>query len=258
MSNYPTSDPSFTPKVAGQKIQAAHPNAIQDEVVAIGAALRGTLQHSVTTANSLIASSNLSIGGNSTLTGAVSVGGNSTLTGALQVGGNSTFAGTVNFQGIVTFTGSQTFPNSIPRVRVGISADQNLPAQAFQGINWVTEDYDSHAMHSTSANSSRITFVDSSGVYHVGASVDITNPSSGVYRIRILLGDSTAATVAANAFFANVAPGFSVPLAVSGDVRIADTTVYMTVQVFNGNTSTNSVTSTGSFVTAAWAHKVSS
>lgn len=255
MSNYPTADPSFSVKASGQQIQASHINAPQDEIVAIGAALRGTLQHNVTTANSLIASSNLSIGGKSTV--AELTAGASTLA-TLSVTGGSTFAGAVVFSAGVTFAVTPTFPLNPPRVRLGISADQNLPAQAYQGINWTTEDYDSHAMHSTAVASSRITFVDSSGVYHIGASVDITNASSGVFRVRILLGDSTAATVAANGFFANVLPGFSVPLSVSGDVRISDTTVYATVQVFNGATSTNSVTSTGGFVTAFWAHKLSS
>lgn len=48
MANYPTSDPSFASKSAGQVIQPSHVNALQDEVVAIGSALRGTLAHDLT------------------------------------------------------------------------------------------------------------------------------------------------------------------------------------------------------------------
>jgi hypothetical protein len=62
-ANYPTADPSFSAKSPGQQIQSAHVNALQDEVVAIGAALRGTLQHNVTIANSLSVSSNASVSG---------------------------------------------------------------------------------------------------------------------------------------------------------------------------------------------------
>lgn len=51
MANYPTSDPSFTTKNAGQTIEPSHVNGLQDEVVAIGSALRGTLQHALTLAS---------------------------------------------------------------------------------------------------------------------------------------------------------------------------------------------------------------
>lgn len=89
-ANYPTADPSFSNKSAGGQIQASHVNALQDEVIAIGAALRGTLQHSVTTGNSVIASSNLSIGGLSTLANAVTIS-----TGVLTLGqGQIVFPGT--------------------------------------------------------------------------------------------------------------------------------------------------------------------
>ena len=61
-ANYPTADPSFTNKSAGQQIQSAHVNALQDEVVAIGSALRSTLQHNVTV-NGSITSSNATFSG---------------------------------------------------------------------------------------------------------------------------------------------------------------------------------------------------
>lgn len=47
MPNYPGSAPSFTAKSPGQTITSAGINAIADEVVAVGTALIGTLQHDV-------------------------------------------------------------------------------------------------------------------------------------------------------------------------------------------------------------------
>lgn len=51
MANYPTSAPSFTTKNNGDTIQATHIDGLQDEVVAIGSALIGTLQHDVNLAS---------------------------------------------------------------------------------------------------------------------------------------------------------------------------------------------------------------
>src|SRR4051812_33215895 len=41
MANFPTSAPSFTNKSAGQTIQSAHMNAVQDELIAIGGIVNG-------------------------------------------------------------------------------------------------------------------------------------------------------------------------------------------------------------------------
>jgi len=71
MANYPTSDPSFSDKSPGQKIQSAHIDALQDEVVAIGSALRGTLQHAVTVGTGGLT---VSSGGLTVSTGAVTYG----------------------------------------------------------------------------------------------------------------------------------------------------------------------------------------
>lgn len=49
MAQYPGADPTFTTKTDADYVEAAHVNALQDEVTAIGAALRGTLAHNVTT-----------------------------------------------------------------------------------------------------------------------------------------------------------------------------------------------------------------
>lgn len=77
MANYPTSAPSFSNKSAGQSIASAHINAIQDEVVAIGAGLlQGTAP--LASSNSTVAA--LSVAGNSTLGAAVVIPNSTTAT----------------------------------------------------------------------------------------------------------------------------------------------------------------------------------
>lgn len=235
MSQYPTSIPSFTTKQDGVDYpQASHINDPQAEIVAIATGLKSGLQHALT----------VSTGGLTVSTGNTVLGQN------LSVAGPSTFAGAVTFSTTVTFA---VFPLNPPRVRVGIAADFPV-AGPFVGVNWVTHDYDSHGMHSTSANSSRITFVDSTGVYHIGASVDWNPNSSGSIIARILLNDSTANVVCAQA--AEQPDAARLPQNLCADVRITSTTTYATLQVFQASGSTRSLTSTGSYVTAMWAHKV--
>jgi pimeloyl-ACP methyl ester carboxylesterase len=56
MAQYPGANPTFTTKTdAVDDVQAAHINAVQDEIAAIGAALRGTLTHDVTTSKHVVA-----------------------------------------------------------------------------------------------------------------------------------------------------------------------------------------------------------
>jgi hypothetical protein len=63
MANYPGADPSFGTKNSGNVIEASHINALQDEVVAIGSALRATQQHNIATAGSVTASSMVTANG---------------------------------------------------------------------------------------------------------------------------------------------------------------------------------------------------
>lgn len=66
MANYPTADPSFGTKTSGLVIDASHVNSLQDEVVAIGSALRGTLAHALTVNGQIVfpAAQNASAGAN--------------------------------------------------------------------------------------------------------------------------------------------------------------------------------------------------
>ena len=97
MASYPTGIKSFTAKAAGQTIDPAHPNDIQDEVTAIETGLLSGVAHLLTLNAGLTVS-----------TGSVNVGGPSSVT-TLQVNSGSTFAGPVTFSTLVTFSTAQTF-----------------------------------------------------------------------------------------------------------------------------------------------------
>lgn len=239
---YPNGTYSQSPVSNGQVIDAARDNAQDAELTAVTNGLLNGLQHGLT----------VSTGGLTVSTGSVNISGPSSLA-TLQVNGGSTFAGLVTFSSGITVSGPVNLNR--PRVRVTIGADVGVPHNSFTGLNWNTQSYDTHAMHSTTTNSSRLTFVDSTGVYNVGAQIDANLNSSGALFLRIVVNDSTQTVVAA--IGTNAIGGFSVPLNISADVRIGSTSDYATVQVFQNSGSTRSVTSTGQYVTAFWAHKVS-
>lgn len=161
-ANYPTSDPSFSAKAGNQTIQAAHVNSLQEEVTAIGTALRGTLQHDVT----LAAGKNLSAGvgtfssgvtvssggltvstGNVTLGQNLSVAGNSTMSG-LTLSSNLSLAGSVtstlavaNMFRVATASttlsgGSTRFDNVVvPSTCVFLRVNGNSSAIAISGLS---------------------------------------------------------------------------------------------------------------------------
>jgi len=153
-----------------------------------------------------------------------------------------------------TLSGTVVF--AIPTVRVTHSVDQGVPTATFTGLNWDTETYDSHAMHSTSANSSRITFAGSTGVYAFGVNVAFNPNSSGTRQARIQLNDGDALV---SASFAATPGGTFAAMNLVGAARIAATTDYITVQVFQNSGSTGSVAANSTTIAIAsfWAHKVS-
>ena len=257
MANYPSADPSFSAKSAGQTIASAHVNALQEEVVAIGAALRGTLQHDVT----LAAAKSLNVGGNSTFSGAavfssgvtVSSGGLTVSTGNVSLGQNLQVTGTSTFTGAVTFS---TIVNAqVPSVRLSLGADLAVAQATWTSPGWVVQDWSVGGMHSTASNSSRITFAHSTGVYAVGANMLINNPVNNArVRMRLRYNDSTGVSQQNGISFSGSTDWSQ---SVTGFVRAADTSDYVTVMVhYADSTTTVRVGSTES-VTHFWAHKVS-
>ena len=80
----------------------------------------------------------------------------------------------------------------VPTVKLTHSADQGIASgNAYTGLNWDTESLDNVGMHSTSANSSRITFASATGWYAVGASIEWNPNSSGSRVVRLMLNDIT-------------------------------------------------------------------
>lgn len=233
MANYPATNPSFTTKQDGVDYpQASHINTIQEEVVAIGTALRTGLDHALTVNTGGFT---VSSGGATVSTGGLRVGGPSTLAAlsatastvaSLNVTGASTFAGAVTFGSSVTFTGV-IYP-LVPACLLTHSASVSISSATWTGLNWDTEVLDAQGMHSTASNSSRITFVDSTGVYHLAANVILSSLTTGHWLGRIRVNDTTTvAQVFVNPPSAVTLAGLSL----QATVRVSSTSYYATVQV---------------------------
>ena len=219
---------------------------------------------------------------NSTFT-ALSVTGNSTIANLqvtkstaanLSVSGASTFASSIVFASTAVNIGDSTnFAKNIycsslyiggvavtlyaspPVVKVTSSANQTISSAVWFSPIWDVETYDSTAMHSTASNSSRITFAGSTGVYHVGASLDISLPNQLETRSRIVVNDST--TIAAGQIHHSAAGNSTFVFhSLNADIRVADVTDYVTVQIFVADQSTHNANSTRA-VTAFYAHQIS-
>lgn len=214
-ASYPGAVKSFTSRNAGDVIQPAHVNDLQDEVNAIEAGLlNGTAP--LNSSNSTVA--NLSVSGNSTIAGALTVA-------------------TLNV------TGS--------RVLLTNSARHQIPNSAFTGLSWDTEVSDPSSLHSTSANSSRITFATSSGLWMVGATVEWDNSTAGVRIVRLTHNGST--TIAEQGTDrVNSAGNFGQTITTM--VNVNSTADFVTVDVFQNNGSTASLSS--GLPVSFWAYKL--
>jgi hypothetical protein len=239
MATYPTGTYAPVAKATGNVIQASFFNDPESEIIAVENALLNGLAHpvSLTSTNGLTVGGKLSVGGPSTLTtlqaGASTLttlqAGASTLT-SLQVTGNSTFDGTV------TITGS-----FLPTMPVCVLTHSTLIGVAngvATRLNWDTETVDAAGMHSTSVNSSRITFAASTGWYQVTLSVPWSANSSGAHLLRIRYND-TSGVLQGLTFLADVGTqdGY-----LSGLVRAASTADFIVAEVSQFGGSTASVT----------------
>lgn len=175
--------------------------------------------------------------------------------GAL-VNGPLTLA-SVHVSGASTFAGPAVFSTTVTLGRNAAhlthSANQAVASGAFTGLNWDTETYDPSGLHSTASNSSRITFAQSTGLWHVGAQVEWNTASTvGVRSCRLVLNDATNLA-------GQTSPGSGAADAhcISMLVRVTATTDYATVQVFQNSGSTNSIGVGGNYGQAFWAYKVS-
>lgn len=250
MADFPTSKHTFTPFANGATADAAQVIDIYAEVEAIeDGYLNGTAR--LNSSNSTVA--NLSVAGGSTFAGTLTLStqtyivpsSRATVGDVLAVASTSGSTATLQWQ-------SPTF--TVPAALVKHSANQETLNNAWTGLSWDTEVSDPQGMHSTAANSSRLTAVHSTGLYQVGANVNWNANSNGSRLLRILCNDSSA--VAANKVeqFSAAALGECVV----GLARVADTTDYFTVQVLQNTGSTLSVTNSTTYATSFWIQKVSS
>jgi hypothetical protein len=221
MASFPDSIFSPASKNTGDTIQASHVTDLDNEVVALEQGLRnGTAP--LNSSNSTFA--------------------------ALSVAGDSTFTGSVTFSSRVNFRPAA--------IRLTHSTLTELANNTFAGLSWDTEGEDAFGMHSTSANSSRITFADSTGLYHVGASVEFAASTVGARMVRLVLNDAQGigSQIATQE---SIVAGAPIPLSVSALVRASDTTDYVTVQAYQNTGSTLSVQNSTLHRTQFWAYKVS-
>ena len=176
MPSYPDSVKSFTAKTAGQNIDPAHVNDIQDEVNAIEAGLRNGTAPLNSSGSTM---TRLHVTGASTFASGMQSS-NSTLT-ALQVSSNSTFAlrPTMPPPDMALVFAASTGT-------IGSSANSTL---SFLGQDIATNS----SIHSTGTNPERLT-PQSTGVYQFTANVAFPTPSS--FTKTLQLRDSTATAFA--------------------------------------------------------------
>lgn len=230
MANYPGANPSFTTKQDGVDYpQAAHINTIQDEVVAIGTALRSGLDHALT----------VNTGGVTVSAGGLRVTGASTL--ATVQAGNSTIAGDLVVSGTLTVGGTAITGGRLDGAKVTNTAFQEIANSAWVGLSWNNEVHDTNNLHSTSANSSRL-LLNSSGLWMIGAQVTWISPSSGgEFQGRIVLSDTSILTGFASQPMVNNGVSSKAAYTFSAPHYATDTGQYVTVQVYQNSGSTRSV-----------------
>lgn len=229
MASYPGSIFNPTPIQSGDTGQPAQVNDAYSELTAIETAL---------------------------ITGPIQLP-NSSLT-ALSVTGGSTFHGAIVVQGPLSVgsSGSIALPR-IPTCKVTHSAVQEIPNNSFTGLSWDTNLINSTAMHSTSANSSRIVLT-SSGLWVIGVQTAWLGNATPSHETRVHVNDDYVLAQVSDAAFA-LDPFVH---GATGLLEVTNTTTYVTVQVRNtGSTGRVNAYSTGASPAspgpAFWAYKVS-
>lgn len=266
MASFPTTNITYANRSAGQAIASAHINSLQDEVAAIELGyLTGTAR--LNAGGSTLAS--LSVTGGSTLASLL-VSGVATFSTKVAPASTTVMVGdsTTGFKEVhcsslyvngVAVTGGVSNP---PVAKVNVSSDVQFTGSAswLAAVNWDINVYDSTGMHSTGANSSRITFVGSTGIYHVGACLTSTwaGESTASLEARIVLNDSTS--IVALSIVPNAQPSARQGLSLSADFRVAALTDWVTLQYRPGGSGSTGRLLANSTIgpTAMWVHRISS
>lgn len=265
MASYPTSVFAPSAKSAGQTIDASHINDLQNEAIAVEDALLNGIAHAVTisTGGLTVSTGSVNIGGPSSVAtlqvnGRSTLAGNMVLSSALSVGGLSTFTGAVTCSSNLTVGGdltvTGTFNPARPAcARVTQSAQTNIPDSAETGLNWNGQTFLTGAIHSTSANSSRIT-CGSTGLWDVGAVVPWSSGITAFRESRIKVNDGTViANARTGQFNDDASPS---PVHIMHTIWAATSSAdYFTVTVTQNSGSTKSIIVTGAMVPTFWAVK---
>lgn len=226
-ASYPGAVKTFTTKSdgAGNKIQADHVNAMQDEITAIeDGILNGSAP--ITSSNIIAPSASLT---NSTIT-------NATITNAQIT--NCTVA-------------SLSFAASPDAIRVRMTARVNLAQDTWTPLSWNDQVWQTGStLHSTATNPSRLK-APSSGLYACHASVWFGSTAANGRWAQILKNSTTV--LASMRFEANETNQDPIILSVSAVELMASTTDYVEVRVLN-DASTGHLDSTAAAyaVTATW------
>jgi hypothetical protein len=264
VATYPTAVYAPASKSAGQTIQPSFFNDPDAEITAVQDGLKNGLQHNLSVVGTLTVAgaTTISTGGLSVSTGSVNIGGPSSLA-TLNVSGGSTLAGltvtsTASFAssvtvGSLTVTGALTagsLSQTIPSVRLTLAADLTFALGGAEFCpSWTTQEWSVGGMHSTTTNSSRITFAHSTGLYQIGmTSAPVTGVNSGAAGLTQLIRfryNDTSALGGAMVLQSNV--GGLCPANVTDVVRIASTADFVTVRI----SMTDASVSTGRYVPAA-------
>ena len=280
MATFPAGVYAPVSKAAGNTIQASFFNDPEAEIVAIEDALKNGITFPVSIAGALT----VSTGGLTVSTGSVNLGGPSSLA-TLQVNGASTFAGpvvmssgltantlgvtsTASFGSSVTFAGNVTVTGTLiagavtiqqPSVRVSLASNLSLSSNGETGPNWLTQDWTFGGMHSTSANSSRLTFADSTGFYVVGFTGAFDNSGNAAGSIRTARIRFNDATPVCGESFQRGSSEAIAACSISGAVRVTSTSDYVTVRVRDTNDDSingSLLAASTHYATTFWAHKV--
>lgn len=196
MASYPNAVKSFTNKNAGDTIQPAHINDLQDEIAALeDGLLNGTapLNSSRITApaaqisNATISSLTVSVMSISNLQTTAST------TASLNVTTGSTMAA-LNVTGMSSLADLQVAA-AAPAVRVSNSANIAVGDASTTRLTFNTDVFASTSgMHSTATNPGRL-IATSSGIYCITGTVTWAPNSSGLRQARILINGSSFATI---------------------------------------------------------------
>lgn len=273
MATYPTGVFAPTSKNAGDTIQPSHINDVQAEITAVEDALKNGIAHGLTIGGA----TTISTGGLTVSTGSVNITAPSSLA-TLNVTGGSTLASlhvasTASFDSSVTVasmtvTGALTvgtLTQSIPSVRLSLAADLQFTSGTELSPNWTVQEWTVGGMHSTTTNSSRITFAHSTGLYVVGAvcATPIVGTDGVTRRLRLRFNDTSPLGAVNESGVSSLAAIDA--LSVTDTVRATSTTDYVTVRYLCNEAagSTRRILSgaggsaSSLAATAFWAYKVS-